>query len=140
MRLIDADELLEWLEWLEHCDGGLDRDSLDIAIDGALQTVAMHVDNMDALGWIPVTERLPEDFAEVLVTWKNTNPASYYKKIKDVPFANPAVFYEGSWYWWSDNVTALLKEFGRRIMPIDADIEVTAWMRLPEPWKGEEEC
>ena len=124
MRLIDADELLEWLEWLEHCDGGLDRDSLDIAIDGALQTVAMHVDNMDTLEWTPVSEGLPNDYDMVLVTIDSGGKGCItYCQYEYDDVAERGVFKDanGIDIWISGE-------------------EVTAWMRLPEPWKGEEEC
>lgn len=45
--------------------------------------------------WIPVSERLPEDCVPVNVTWINRNPEPYYKDIKDVPFANTAVYCNG---------------------------------------------
>ena len=64
--------------------------------------------------WIPVTERLPEEGVEVLVThWGFLYIAKY------------EVFSDGVGRW-SECVEGRL---------ID---EVTAWMPLPEPWKGEE--
>ena len=48
--------------------------------------------------WIPVSKRLPEDCVPVNVTWINRNPDPYYKDIKDVPFANSAVYCDGKWY------------------------------------------
>ena len=42
--------------------------------------------------WIPVEERLPDDFATVNVTWINRNPEPYYESIKDVPFTDTAVY------------------------------------------------
>ena len=49
---------------------------------------------MSDFEWIPVEERLPKDFEEVIVTWVNTKPASYYGDIGEIPFSGAAVFYK----------------------------------------------
>ena len=90
--------------------------------------------------WIPVTERLPEDLEEVIVTWVNTNPESYYSDIKGIPFSGAAVFYNNNWYWYSSITQDILAEYGRcENMLIDDAIEITAWMPLPEPYMEESE-
>lgn len=85
--------------------------------------------------WIPVSERLPEDCVPVNVTWINKKPESYYEYIKDVPFTDTAVYCNGKWYWWSSTCVDYLKEYGRISYDlIDKDIDIVAWMPLPEPY------
>lgn len=89
--------------------------------------------------WIPCSERLPERDKAVLITWVNHKPKSYYADIKNVPFTAVAVWH-GLWYWWSVVCEDLLLEYGRNEADeIDKDVEVIAWMPLPEPYKGEKE-
>jgi hypothetical protein len=88
--------------------------------------------------WIPVAEKLPKNLEEVIVTWVNTNPESYYSDIKGIPFSGAAVFYDGDWYWYSNITQDILAEYGRcEDMLIDDAIEITAWMPFPEPYKEE---
>lgn len=73
--------------------------------------------------WIPVTERLPEVFAPVLVKYLGYNDGSASPTNVDT-----AVLLEGNvWYWWEGDLA-------------DCDDEVkctiTHWMPLPEPPKG----
>lgn len=94
---------------------------------------------MSDLGWIPVTERLPKDLEEVIVTWVNKNPESYYSDIKGIPFSGAAVFYDDNWYWYSELTQETLFKYGKcKDMLIDDAIEITAWMPLPEPYKEEQ--
>lgn len=90
--------------------------------------------------WIPVSERLPEDYVPVNITWVNHNPDPYYASIKDVPFTATGICYKGKWYWYSVVCEDYLKEYGERYETdaVDADIEVTAWMPLPEPYRESE--
>lgn len=91
-------------------------------------------------GWIPVSERLPKDGDSVNVTWINRNPESYYAGIKDVPFTATAVYYNEKWYWWSSTCADYLKEYGKCDWElVDKDIDVVAWMPLPEPYRESEE-
>ena len=60
--------------------------------------------------WIPVTERLPEKSGNYLITYKCGVTMAYY-------------YTNGSW-----------------MTKNQATHTVTAWMPLPNPWKGEEEC
>ena len=90
--------------------------------------------------WIPVSERLPEDLEPVNITWVNHNPESYYADIKDKPFTATGVYFNGQWYWWSTLCTDILAEYSHNYDDIiDDDIEITAWMPLPEPYKAESE-
>lgn len=89
-------------------------------------------------GWIPCSKGLPKDLLRVNVTWINHNPPVYYQYIKGIPQTDTAVRYNGNWYWWDSTVIDVLAEYGEESGAgrIDKDIEVVAWMPLPEPYKG----
>lgn len=85
--------------------------------------------------WIPCSERLPEDIRPVLVTWKNTDPASYYQYIVGKHFIGTAHYCKGKWYWYSSATEDLLAEYGKcDSEEFDEAIEAVAWMPLPKPW------
>ena len=90
--------------------------------------------------WIPVSERLPEDIKPVIVTWKNTDPKSYYQYIVGKHFIGTAHYKDGKWFWYSSVTEDLLAEYGRCDgEEFDEAIEVIAWMSLPQPYKAESE-
>lgn len=90
--------------------------------------------------WISVSERLPKDLEPVNITWVNHNPESYYADIKDKPFTATGVYFNGQWYWWSTLCADILSEYSHNYDDIiDDDIEITAWMPLPEPYNAESE-
>jgi hypothetical protein len=109
-----------------------ERDLLIVAVQKAF-------DVLEKQRWIPVSERLPDDLAEVNVTWVNHKPEPYYDFVKDKPCTGSAVYYKGDWYWYSSVCADLLAEYGKNeIDEIDDAIEITAWMPLPEPYQGVE--
>lgn len=86
--------------------------------------------------WIPVSERFPWDCVPVNVTWINRKPEPYYGHIKDVPFTATAIYYNRNWYWWSSTCVDYLKEYGKCEWDlVDKDIDIVAWMPLPEPYR-----
>lgn len=90
--------------------------------------------------WIPVSERLPEDSEPVNITWVNHNPETYYADIKDEPFTATGHYCNGKWWWYSVTCQDYLDEYGHSdVDAMDDDIEVVAWMPLPEPYKTESE-
>ena len=89
------------------------------------------------LQWIPCSERLPENIRPVIVTWKNTDPASYYQYIVGKHFTGTACYKNGKWYWYSSTTEDMLAEYGRYDSEeFDEAIECIAWMPLPTPWRG----
>ena len=103
------------------------------------QWLVRKIGQIDAVPrWIPCEERLPKDLEVVNITWVNHRPVGYYFDIKDKPFTATAIHYEDKWWWYSPICEDLLAECGKsECDKMDADIEVTAWMPLPEPYKGE---
>ena len=92
----------------------------------------------DGIVWIPCSERLPEDIRPVIVTWKNTDPKSYYQYIVGKHFTGTACYKNGKWYWYSSTTEDMLAEYGRYDSEeFDEAIECIAWMPLPEPYEGE---
>lgn len=91
-------------------------------------------------GWIPVSERLPDNTDPVNITWINHDPESYYADIKDKPFTATGHYCKGRWWWYSVTCQDYLDEYGHwDIDAMDEAIEVVAWMPLPEPYKAESE-
>lgn len=73
--------------------------------------------------WIPVTERLPEEGHDVLITKESFKIKGYEQRvIKAKRSVDPR---SGKIEWWSP-------EFGTL-----TNNAVLAWMPLPEPWRGE---
>lgn len=88
--------------------------------------------------WIPVSERLPENTEPVNITWVNRKPEPYYADIKDKPFTATGHYCNGKWWWYSAVCQDYLDEYCECEMDeMDRDIEVIAWMPLPEPYKEE---
>lgn len=106
----------------------------------AVEALEAYVPDTNVGKWIPCSERLPDDLAEVNVTWINHKPEPYYDFVKDKPFTASAVYYKGDWYWYSSVCADFLAEYGKNeIDKIDDAIEITAWMPLPDPYQGGEQ-
>lgn len=102
-----------------------------------LHKVVENLPSAEPTRWIPVSERLPEDIRPVIITWKNTDPASYYQYIVGKHFIGTGHYCNGKWYWYSSVCEDLLAEYGKSdIDEMDEAIEVVAWMPLPTPYKG----
>jgi hypothetical protein len=126
----------------EPCEDAVSREA---AIDAALSAFSRGlIASLDIrklpsvqpkLHWIPVSERLPESIRPVIVTWKNTDPASYYQYIVGKHFTGTACYKNGKWYWYSSTTEDMLAEYGRYDSEeFDEAIECIAWMPLPEPY------
>ena len=76
----------------------------------------------------------------MIVTWKNTDPESYYQYIVGKHFTGTACYKNGKWYWYSSITEDMLAEYGRYdLEEFDEAIECIAWMPLPEPYKEGDE-
>lgn len=113
----------------------MEKEEVERILDNARDAVRKRELNK---GWIPVSERLPEDLEEVNVTWINHDPEPYYAFVKDKPATGSAVYYKGEWYWYSSVCSDILAEYGKNNTDmVDTAIEITAWMPLPEPFRKE---
>ena len=105
-----------------------------------LELIESYISDMKALPsaqqWVPCSERLPEDISPVIVTWKNTDPVSYYQHIAGKHFTGTAHYKSGKWYWYSSTTEDMLAEYGRYDSEeFDEAIECIAWMPLPKPYR-----
>ena len=139
MRLIDGDKLIDIIT--NSADlGGVWGQVLRAVKDAFIRLIRTMPNVNPEPQWIPCSERLPEDIRPVIVTWKNTDPASYYQYIVGKHFTGTACYKNGKWYWYSSTTEDMLAEYGRYDSEeFDEAIECIAWMPLPEPWRGDEE-
>lgn len=77
----------------------------------------------DTQQWIPVSDRLPEEGHDVLITKEPFKIKGYEQNV--IIAERSADPRSGKIEWWSP-------EFGTL-----TDKSVLAWMPLPEPWKGD---
>lgn len=137
-------EIIEQLKSLKsHCEDFRDGDdsvwAKDVeALGSAIEALEKQAISNYTSEWIPVSERLPEELVAVNVTWINRCPKNYYMQIKDKPFTDTAVLYQGEWYWWDSTIIDYLSECGTCISGIvNKSIDILAWMPLPEPMRLE---
>lgn len=113
MRLIDADKL-------ECVSATMPKDASEDYKEGYSDGMNYVLDIIDDLPtiesvkWIPVSERLPGENADILVTYVNGQETRII----------PVNYGRGTWF---DCI------FNAELDPL----KITAWMPLPEPWKGE---
>jgi hypothetical protein len=116
MRLIDADKFIEWL------DIGHLRSPSEICFsEGDVEVMIDIQPTIEAVpvvhGWIPCSERLPEDGKNCLITY-----ISFLDGITKC-CDGCAYVIENGWFWCLDDS--------------EVNVDVIAWMPLPEPYKGE---
>ena len=79
--------------------------------------------------WIPVSERLPEEYGEYLITWKTSD-------VSDLLFISVCE-YETSYEYDAEKHRFKGEWIVDDYMLAHSDYEVIAWMPLPEPYKEE---
>ena len=82
--------------------------------------------------WIPVTEQLPEEDKEVLITYR------YKEGEGDTSHSDIDITSYGQMYFGGQKV-GRVKHWRAPFEYFESNYEVIAWMPLPEPYKGGEE-
>lgn len=124
MRLIDADYLKTWF-------GEKDLYTYDYIIGTIDDAPTIKPEPH----WIPCSERLPdyEGYDEVLATVNG--------RAENVRYINAVItnaeYDETDKQWYINGCAAKWVARNGKVM---SDVDVLAWMPLPEPWKGEQEC
>lgn len=90
---------------------GMIEDNQENDYDTALK---MAINALNADRWIPVTEHRPKKSGDYIITWKCHIGFDEYRIITTLGYFKPYATYEWGSYTG----------------------EVTAWMPLPDPWKG----
>ena len=140
MRLINADALEKTLrDWArDHWTEAFTGDDVASEFADMIERAeTIDINPTVHAHWIPTSEKLPDELAEVNVTWENTEPEPYYDFVKGHCFTGTAVYFRGRWYWYSAVCVDYLREYG--FSPndeMDDAIKVIAWMPLPESWRG----
>ena len=116
MRLIDGDVLIEFIEnryditWENDYEGGIKDACVDI-----LEEICKMPTIEPRPRWIPVTERLPEDDTEVIVSCTDDSGDSEFS------YTTTGWHFKGLW-----------------VVDNERSCFVRAWIPLPEAWKGVE--
>lgn len=91
--------------------------------DDLIEAMNMAIKALNQTEWISVKDRLPEEVRPVLLTIRRMD-----KSFNQIPFISVGYISWNQQAWWCAH-DGDCKEH---------NIEVLAWMPLPEPWKGKE--
>ena len=121
-------EAAEILKGIEEFEGNLPEDGL--LVEEALGMAIAALEKQDQYRWIPVTERLPEEYGEYRITWKtSSDPGKRF--IGDAEYEPGFEWddahdrFKGEW---------LLEDY----IKIYPNVEVIAWKPIGEPYTEEE--
>lgn len=136
MKLIDADKLIENIEFMKeaNCEGIKVSKALYKMLDTIFDFIMDHIKNMDEEHrWIPVEEGLPEEHNSVFAKLYGTDKweESMFKKASSTVivsvevagktrYTTTASTRDGKWH---NNFWGMFKK-----------AKVIAWMHLPEPY------
>lgn len=122
--LISREEVKEILrtEWVK---------LFPVELDPYLSLAMEKIENIPSAEpiWIPATERLPEEDKEVLITYKGKGDELYK------PYSNIDITTYGQMYFGGNKV-GNHKHWRPTFQYFNDNYEVTAWMPVPEPYKG----
>lgn len=129
----DADELLKRLNACKYPAEKITKRQM--AYNAAISDACRIVDAIPAVDiprWIPVTEQLPEEDKEVLISYR------YKEGEGDTSHVNIDITTYGQMYFGGRRIEGV-KHWRAPFEYFESNYEVIAWMPLPEPYKGGEQ-